>query len=119
SIRSLVPGGDRGLRCAAARPRRRETIMTPTLRGAVWAVSVAEAANPIFKGLAILGGAAFGAFLIGAIGQFATRLLTSKKLPVWGVRTLRLLGGVVGGWLIALWVLSSGGSGPGGSGGLK
>src|SRR5262249_25978523 len=76
-------------------------------------------ANPIFKGLAILGGAAFGAFLVGAIGQFATRMLTSKKSPVWAVRVLRVLGAVAGGWLIALWVLSGGGSGLGGAGGAR
>jgi hypothetical protein len=92
--------------------------MMQTLPGFTWAVSVAEAANPIFKGLAILGGAAFGALLVGAVGQLATRMLTTKKPPVWGVRVMRLLGGVVGGWLIALWVFSGGGSGLGGSGGL-
>ena len=91
--------------------------MIRAVSATVWAVSVSEAANPIFKGLAIAGGAAVGALLIGAIGQFATRRLTAKPAPVWSVRVMRLSGAVVGGWLIALWVLSGGGSGLGGPGG--
>jgi len=88
-----------------------------TLTAAVWAVTSQEVVGLSWKILAIVGGAAVGAFLAGMLGKLGTRMLTTKPMPLWGVRVLRLFGGVAAGWLIALWVLSGGGWGIGGPGG--
>jgi hypothetical protein len=89
------------------------TFATCTL----WAIGLDDFSNPVFKGLAVAGGAAVGALLTGWVGKVAVRLLTTRPMPVWAVRLLQLLGGVAAGWLIALWVFSGGGSGVGGPGG--
>jgi hypothetical protein len=69
------------------------------------------------KILAVVGGAVMGGLLIGLLMQLLTRAFTAQKLPRWSQLTVRLLGAVIGGWLVALWVLGGGGAGFGGAGG--
>lgn len=69
------------------------------------------------KILAVVGGAVMGGLLIGFLTQLLTRAFTAQKLPRWSQLTVRLLGAVIGGWLVALWVLGGGGAGFGGAGG--
>ena len=45
--------------------------------------------------------------------------LTTRPLPVWGVRGLRGLGGVGCGWLVYLYVMGTGSGGLGGGGGSR
>lgn len=71
------------------------------------------------KVLSIAGGAAVGGLLTGLLGKLAARSLTTRPLPLWGVRGLRGLGGVGCGWLVYLYVMSSGNGGLGGGGGHK
>jgi len=69
------------------------------------------------KILAVIGGAVLGALVAGLLAQLVTRAMTMQKMPRWSIIVIRLLGGVIGGWLVA-WVLGfGGGSGYGGSGG--
>jgi hypothetical protein len=70
------------------------------------------------KILAVLGGATVGAFGTAAFVQVVARLTTGQRLPPWVVLTLRALGGIALGWLVALWVFGGGGGGVGGAGGL-
>jgi hypothetical protein len=67
--------------------------------------------------LAIVGGAAVGAFVFGLIAQLMSRWLTTKPLPPFPTNTIRLVGGVLVGLLTAMWVWQGGGWGPGGLGG--
>jgi hypothetical protein len=70
--------------------------------------------------LAVIGGAALGAFVVGLTAQLLSRWLTTRKLPPWAVNTLRVLGAVALGLLTAMWVWNGGGwglFGPGGPGG--
>ncbi len=67
--------------------------------------------------LAIVGGAAVGAFLFGLIAQLLSRWLTTKPLPPFPTNTIRGVGGVLVGLLTAMWVWQGGGWGPGGLGG--
>jgi hypothetical protein len=69
------------------------------------------------KILAVVGGAVMGGLLVGLLVQLLTRAFTAQKLPRWSRLTVRLLGAVLGGWLVALWVLGGGGAGFGGAGG--
>src|SRR5947209_3647440 len=73
------------------------------------------------KVLAVIGGAALGGLLIGALSGLLVRSLTTRPMPVWGKRTLRLVGAVGAGWLVAFFVFRGGpggwgfgGGGPGG-----
>jgi hypothetical protein len=71
------------------------------------------------KILAIAGGAALGALLVGFLTQLFCRAVTTRKVPRGVLFVIRLLGAVVCGWLVALWVFGGGGGwlgGPGGSG---
>ena len=69
------------------------------------------------KILAILGGALVGALIVGVLVQLVVRSMTTQKMPRWMTLIVRLLGGLIGGGLVA-WVLGfGGGSGFGGSGG--
>ena len=86
---------------------------------AVWAVSAQDFANPVLKFLAVAGGALVGGLLSGFVGRAATRMLTTRPMPLWSVRTLRVAGGVVSGWLVYLYLASGGGTGVGGPGGNK
>ena len=67
--------------------------------------------------LAIVGGAAVGAFAFGLIAQLMTRWLTTKKMPPFATNTIRLIGAILCGLLTAMWVWQGGGWGPGGLGG--
>ena len=69
------------------------------------------------KILAIVGGAVVGALALGLLAQLLARAFTTQKMPRWPLLVVRLLGGVIGGWLVALWVLGGGGAGFGGLGG--
>lgn len=69
------------------------------------------------KILAVVGGAVMGGLFVGLLTQLLTRAFTAQKLPRWSQLTVQLLGAVIGGWLVALWVLGGGGAGLGGAGG--
>jgi hypothetical protein len=69
------------------------------------------------KVLAIAGGAALGALLVGLLTQLLCRVVTTRKVPRGLLFVIRLLGAVVCGWLVALWVFGGGGGGIGGPGG--
>jgi hypothetical protein len=89
--------------------------------GIAWAAAVlAEGLidSWIVKGLAIAGGAVVGGLLVGFIARAATRTLTTRPMPLWGVRLLRFAGGVASGWLVWLFLSSTGSGKPGGEGGL-
>jgi hypothetical protein len=67
--------------------------------------------------LAIAGAAALGGVLLGLLTQLLVRATTTRKLPPWPLNTVRVLGAVASGWLVALWLFGGGGLGIGGSGG--
>jgi hypothetical protein len=71
----------------------------------------------VVKGLAVAGGAAGGGLGLGLLAQLLMRALTIRKPPRWSVLVVRLLGGMVCGWLVALWLFGGGGPGIGGMGG--
>jgi hypothetical protein len=81
-------------------------------------ITPTQAPGLLLKVLAILGGAVFIGLLTGFVFRFLTRMLTTRPLPLWAVRIVRLAGGVLGGWLVALWVFGGGGGGIGGGGGF-
>lgn len=83
-----------------------------------FAVTPGDAPGLALRVLAILGGAFVAGILTGFVVKFLVRRLSSKPMPIWSVQIVRLLGAVVGGWLVSLWVLGGGGSGLGGSGGF-
>jgi hypothetical protein len=70
------------------------------------------------KGLAVLGGAVVGGFLVGLLVRFLVKALSAQKVPPKIMLIVRLLGAVAAGWLVALWVWGGGGPGIGGSGGI-
>jgi hypothetical protein len=72
----------------------------------------------IVKILAVIGSGAGGALGLGLLAQLLLRTMTTRKPPRWSVQTIRLLGGVICAWLVALWLFGGGGSGIGGTGGL-
>src|SRR2546421_12919443 len=75
----------------------------------------------LVKALAVLGAAAVGAFGMGLATQVVARLIRAKPLPRPVLTTVRLMAAVVAGWLVALLLFHSGGSGWGwgsGSGGI-
>ncbi|HEY7309587.1 MAG TPA: hypothetical protein VH643_09550 [Gemmataceae bacterium] len=73
--------------------------------------------DSVVKILAVVGGGVVGGVGIGFLAQLLVRAFTTKKLPPWPVLTVRLLGGVICGWLVALWLFGGGGAGIGGMGG--
>src|SRR5690349_3859821 len=73
--------------------------------------------DSLVKILAVVGGGVLGGLAMGLLAQLLTRAFTTKKLPPWPVFTVRLLGGVICGWLVALWLFGGGGAGIGGTGG--
>ncbi len=72
----------------------------------------------VVKILAVIGSGAGGGLGLGLLAQLLLRTLTARKPPRWSVQTIRLLGGVICAWLVALWLFGGGGSGIGGTGGL-
>ena len=71
----------------------------------------------LVKGLAVLGGAALGWLVIALLTRFLGRWLSARKGPRPLERLVRLLGAVVGGWLVWFLVTGSGGGGLFGGGG--
>jgi len=80
-------------------------------------VSPAEIPSLGVKVLAVLGGAALLGWLAGWIANKLTRLTTTKPMPPWGLRCMRALGAVLGGYLVFIFVFGGGG-GVGGGGGF-
>lgn len=75
----------------------------------------------LVKALAVLGAAALGAVGMGLATQVVSRLIRAKPLPQPVMTTIRLMAAVVAGWLVALLLFHSGGSGWGwgtGTGGI-
>src|SRR5947209_6182825 len=70
------------------------------------------------KVLAVLGGALLGGVFVALLAQGATKIFTGQTMPRWMIRLVGLLGGVAGGWIVALLLTSGGGGGegPGGPG---
>jgi hypothetical protein len=68
--------------------------------------------------LAVAGAAALGGVLLGLLTQLLVRAMTTRKLPPWPLNTVRVLGAVAAGWLVALWLFGGGGPGIGGLGGF-
>ena len=71
----------------------------------------------VVKILAVVGGAVVGGLGLGLLAQLLARAFSFQKMPPWPLRTVRLLGGGICGWLVALWLFGGGGAGIGGSGG--
>lgn len=71
----------------------------------------------VVKILAVVGGAVVGGLGLGLLAQLLARAFSFQKMPPWPLRTVRLLGGGICGWLVALWLFVGGGGGIGGSGG--
>jgi hypothetical protein len=72
----------------------------------------------VVKILAVIGSGTGGGLGLGLLAQLLLRTMTTRKPPRWSVQTIRLLGGLICAWLVALWLFGGGGSGIGGSGGL-
>jgi hypothetical protein len=72
----------------------------------------------VVKILAVIGSAAGGGLGLGLLAQLLLRVVTVRKPPRWSVQVVRLLGGVICGWIVALWLFGGGGPGIGGSGGM-
>lgn len=71
----------------------------------------------LVKILAVVGGGAGGGFGLGLLARLLIRAVTTRKPPRWSMMTVRLLGGVLCAWLVALWLFGGGGPGIGGTGG--
>jgi len=72
----------------------------------------------VVKILAVIGSGAGGGLGLGLLAQLLLRVVTIRKPPRWSVQVVRLLGGVICGWLVALWLFGGGGPGIGGAGGM-
>ncbi len=71
----------------------------------------------VVRVLAVVGGGVLGGLGLGVLAQLLARVLTTKKLPRGPALVVRLLSGVICGWLLALWLFGGGGPGIGGAGG--
>lgn len=68
----------------------------------------------VIKVLAVAGGVLVGAVGSGLLLQLLVRLSTTARPPRWAVRVVRVVGGVIVGWLVFLFVFGySGGAGGG------
>jgi hypothetical protein len=67
--------------------------------------------------LAVVGGAAIGGLTIGLITQGLSRLLTTRPVPRVPLQIVRLLGAIVCGWIVAIFMFGGGLGGLGGGGG--
>jgi hypothetical protein len=84
-----------------------------------------EGTNTGVKILAVLGGVLVGGGLAGFLTGLMVRVTTTKPMPLWPKRVVRVTGGIIGGWIVAslfgwgggggFWPF--GGGGPGGNGG--
>lgn len=72
----------------------------------------------LVKILAVAGAAGGGGMGLGFLAQLLMRTATIRKPPRWSVLTVRLVGGGICGWLVALWLFGGGGPGIGGTGGM-
>jgi hypothetical protein len=72
----------------------------------------------VVKILAVAGSGAGGGLGLGLLAQLLLRTMALRKPPRWSVQVVRLLGGVICGWLVALWLFGGGGPGIGGTGGM-
>lgn len=75
-----------------------------------------DTSDRLLQGLAIAGGAALGAVVVGVLAQLLARGMTTRPMPTFAKNTARACGGVVVGVLTAMWVWQGGGWGPGGAG---
>jgi hypothetical protein len=71
----------------------------------------------LVKILAVVGGGVLGGFGLSLLAQLLAKALTTKKLPPWPTVIVRVLGGVICGWLVYIWLFGGGGPGIGGMGG--
>jgi hypothetical protein len=71
----------------------------------------------VVKCLAVLGASVGGGLGFGFVAQLLMRSTMVRKPPRWSVVGVRLLSGVICGWLVALWLFGGGGPGIGGTGG--
>jgi hypothetical protein len=71
----------------------------------------------VVKSLAVIGGGVGGGLGLGFLAQLLMRATMVRKPPRWSVLVVRLFGGVICGWLVALWLFGGGGPGIGGTGG--
>jgi hypothetical protein len=71
----------------------------------------------VVKVLAVVGGAVLGGLFTGLLVQLLVKALTAQKLPRYPLLIFRVLGAVLCGWLVALFVFGGGGPGLGGLGG--
>jgi hypothetical protein len=74
--------------------------------------------DAVVKSLAVIGSGAGGGLGLGLLTQLLLRTMTLRKPPRWSVQVVRLLGGGICAWLVALWLFGGGGSGIGGTGGV-
>src|SRR6202158_11615 len=79
--------------------------------------SVNELGDWVLRILAVAGGAAVGGFGTGFLSQIVARLTVTRPLPRPAVNVLRVLGAIVLGSLVGMWVFRSGGGGFGFGGG--
>jgi len=91
--------------------------MIETLLFGAQPTSVDQLGQWAMRGLAVAGGAAVGGFGTGFLTQFITRLTVARPLPKPAVNLLRILGAIVTGCLVWMWVFGSGGPGFGFGGG--
>jgi hypothetical protein len=78
----------------------------------VWAWSLERLAQPQTV-LAIVGGAALGGLLTGFVVRMIVKATTAQNMPRGLQNLFRVLGGVIAGWVVALFVLGTGGGGAG------
>jgi hypothetical protein len=79
--------------------------------------SINQLGEWVLRGLAVAGGATVGGFGTGLLMQLIARLTVAKPLPKPAVNVLRILGALVAGCLVWMWVFGSGGPGFGLGGG--
>lgn len=75
------------------------------------------ATDVVVKILAVVGGGVGGGLGCGLLAQLLMRAMTIRKPPRWSLVTIRLMGCVICGWFVALWLFGGGGPGIGGTGG--
>lgn len=78
-----------------------------------------DAVNIAIRSLAVVGGAVIGGLATSGLARVVVRAGTTRKIPPKIRWTLRTLGGLISGWILALFLFGGGGGwGLGGTGGL-